>query len=205
MMGNKNYQYRFIARVVLEAKTPLAIGSGNKEIHTDATVAKDVNGLPYIPGTSIAGVVRHALGLVEKEDTFWGFQSNRKDDKGNNIGCGSEIIFSEAKMIGTESKAIDGLQTLKGDFYEAFKSLPVRQHVRITDKGVGADHGKFDEEIVFKGTRFVFDIEAVSQTDDTTQFKNVLNQLRSAEFRIGAGSRKGFGKMEVVSCRYQIL
>lgn len=195
-MGNKKYDYRFIARVVLEAKTPLVIGSGNKDIYTDATVSKDINGLPYIPGTSIAGVVRHALGLDDKEDNLFGFQ--KKDQ-----GRGSEIIFSEAKMIGENGKPIDGLQILSGDFYESFKNLPVRQHVRITDKGVGANHGKFDEEIIYKGTRFCFEIEAVSETDDEEKILKVLRAIRSSEFRIGGGSRKGFGKMEVIECYYQ--
>ncbi len=194
-MEKKNYKYRFIARVVLEAKTPLVIGSGNKDIYTDATIAKDVNGLPYIPGTSIAGVVRHALGLTDKEDNLFGYQ------KGEN-GRGSEIIFSEAKMIGVDGIAVDGLQNLTGDFYEAFKSLPVRQHVRITDKGVAANHGKFDEEIVYKGTRFCFEIEVVTENDDRKNFDEVLNAICSSDFRIGSGSRKGFGKMAIVECKY---
>ena len=74
------YTHRFLARFVIEAKTPLAVGSGEKDIITDALVATDVNGLPYIPGTAIAGVVRSML-KQEKVDTdeFFGFQ---KGDKG---------------------------------------------------------------------------------------------------------------------------
>ncbi|MBR3713032.1 MAG: CRISPR-associated protein, partial [Bacteroidales bacterium] len=44
------YTHRFLARMIIEAKTPLAVGSGDKDITTDALVATDVNGLPYIPG-----------------------------------------------------------------------------------------------------------------------------------------------------------
>lgn len=197
-MGEIKYKYRFIARIVLEAKTPLVIGSGNKDIYTDATIAKDVNGLPYIPGTSIAGVVRHALGLTDEEEKFFGYQKGEK-------GHGSEIIFSEAKMIGADGKVIDGIKELKGEFYDAFKKLPVRQHVRITDKGVGAEHGKFDEEIIYKGTQFCFEIEVLSESADTNMFNDALKKMYSAEFRIGGGSRKGFGKVEVKSCKFQIL
>lgn len=197
VMGETNYKYRFVARIVLEAKTPLVIGTGNKGIHTDATIARDVNGLPYIPGTSIAGVVRHALGLTDKDDNFFGYQKKEK-------GRGSEIIFSEARMIGKDGVAVDGIQDLPEDeFYKAFKTLPVRQHVRINDKGVGAEHGKFDEEVVYKGTKFCFEIEVLSATGDTEMFKEVLRKLHSTEFRIGSGSRKGFGKMEVESCLYR--
>lgn len=197
-MGKKNYKYRIVARVELEAETPLIIGSGNKEIYTDASVAKDVNGMPYIPGTSISGVVRHALGLAGKINDFFGFQ---EDDKGR----GSEIIFSEAKMIGKEGVAVDGMTFLDDEFYDAFRNLPIRQHVRITDKGVGANHGKFDEEIVYKGTRFCFEIEVLSETEKNDRFFDVLNTIWSSEFRIGGGSRKGFGKMKVIDCKFRLF
>ena len=52
------YDYRYIARIVLEAETPLVVGGGNNELSTDRPVAKDANGLPYIPGTSLTGVLR---------------------------------------------------------------------------------------------------------------------------------------------------
>ena len=69
-MGKTNYIHRFLARFVIEAKTPLAVGSGEKDITTDALVATDVNGLPYIPGTAIAGVVRSMIG-EESAKTFF--------------------------------------------------------------------------------------------------------------------------------------
>ena len=200
-MSERNYQYRHIARVVVEAATPLCVGTGQKEIYTDATVAKDVNGLPYIPGSSIAGVVRHALeerGSELKE--FFGFQSR-------NDGQGSEIIFSEAKMIGADGIAVDGLQIIDFDdnFYRDFEWLPVRQHVRISHRGAAENHGKFDEEVVLKGTRFSFEIEAVSQNSENKDFDDVLAALHRAELRLGGGSRKGFGKIKVIECKKKVL
>ena len=50
------YSHRFLARIIIEAKTPLAVGSGNKDVITDALVAKDVNGMPYIPAIEVAGI-----------------------------------------------------------------------------------------------------------------------------------------------------
>ena len=193
--------YRQIARVVVEAATPLAVGSGKKEINTDATVAKDVNGLPYIPGSSIAGVVRHALEDqgVNLND-FFGYQENGE-------GKGSEIMFSEAKMIGKDGVAIDGLQDIdfSDSFYSHFNSLPVRQHVRIGHTGAAEKHGKFDEEVALKGTRFCFEIEAVLDCEENRIFTAILDALYNAEFRIGSGSRKGFGKIVVKSCNIKVV
>ena len=62
-MEKTKYTTRYVSRIVLEAKTPFAIGSGEKDLLTDALVAKDVNGLPYLPGTSlpVGGPGTHAV------------------------------------------------------------------------------------------------------------------------------------------------
>jgi CRISPR/Cas system CSM-associated protein Csm3 (group 7 of RAMP superfamily) len=197
------YTHRYIARIVLEAKTPLVVGMGDKNIQTDAVVATDVNGLPYIPGSSIAGVLRHAIG----EDSELGnslFGMGDKKGKNGEIteeGHGSYLIFSEAKMVGKDGKALDGLQMIDWSdvFYSHFRHLPIRQHVRITEKGVAANTGKFDEQVVFKGTRFCFEMELVSDGENKGDFESLLNQMYSPAFRLGGGTRSGFGEMEIIS------
>ena len=158
-METTDYIYRNIAQITLEAATPILVGTGCGDLITDALAVKDINGLPYLPATSIAGVLRHSLQLNEEEDRkFFGFQ----DKKG---GQGSLVIFTDGVMVGQEGKAMDGLQASidwKDPFYEAYQNLPVRQHVRIGDKGVTEDTGKFDNEVVYQGTRFVFEIEMIT-------------------------------------------
>lgn len=193
------YTHRLVARVTIEAATPLAVGSGEKDITTDALVIKDFNGLPYIPGTTIAGVLRHAIGETMAKDFFGRHESDSKDSRG------SEIIFSEAKMIGSDGEVIDGLQSIdfeNDQFYAKFKELPIRQHAKITDKGITARGGKFDEQVVYQGTRFVFEIEMVSEDKDNSpkklnDFISVLRELNSHTLRIGSGTRCGFGKIKV--------
>lgn len=205
---SKDYSYRFLARVVLEAKTPISVGSGENDIITDALVATDVNGLPYIPGTTICGIIRHLIdGEHDKTkrkytDSFFGFQYD------SNEGHGSEIIFTEAKMIGADGKPVDGLQIIEweNDFYARYQKLPIRQHAKIDHKGVTVKFGKYDEQVVFKGTRFCFEIEMVSDNvNDFNLFKEVLNQMSSETFRIGSGTRCGFGEIKIISCKTKQL
>lgn len=199
----KLYRYRHMARVVVETATPLAVSSGNTDIVTDSPVVTDVNGMPYIPATSLAGVIRHALNISDaaKENNIFGYQ----DKKG---GEGSRIIFTDAIMIGKEGEALDGIQSINwnDDFYAHYADLPIRQHVRISDRGTAEDSGKFDNQVVYKGTRFVFEIEVVSAAeDDKDLFLKALNQLYAASFRVGGGTRKGYGKLKVVSCKMASL
>lgn len=190
------YKYRMVARVTLEAASPLAVGSGEKNIITDAPVTRDINGLPYIPGTSLVGIIRHSLEDDKAIDHLFGFQ---KGDKGE----GSKVIVSDALLVGSNGKVIDGLEQSEPDkFLKLFEVLPIRQHVRITEKGVGADHGKFDEQVVYKGTRFVFEMELLSETADEDNMHKLLGIISSPTFRIGSGTRNGFGSMKVVSMKY---
>lgn len=195
-MEMTKYKYRMIARVTLEAASPLAVGSGEKNIITDAPVARDINGLPYIPGTSLAGIIKHSLDDEKDINYLFGFQ---KGDQ----GAGSKVIVSDALLVGSNGKAIDGLEESEPDsFLKEFEIFPIRQHVRITEKGTGANHGKFDGQVVYKGTRFVFEIELFSETEDESNMYKLLDIISSPTFRIGSGTRNGFGSMKVVSLKY---
>ena len=209
MNTDNKYRYRHLAHVVIEAKTPLIFGTGEKDIISDNMIAKDVNGLPYIPGTTIAGTLRHTVG-EQKAKSFFG---NRDRIEGKESeGKGSEIIFSEARILGPSPAgngmepgritAIEGFQHIdwSDSFYRHFKELPVRQHVRISHKGAVDGSSKFDGQVIFKGTRFCFNIELVSDSQKDDLLKTVLDALNDDSYAIGAGSRSGFGKIEVVSC-----
>ncbi len=190
-------QYRFLARIIIEARSPLNIGSGNKGIKSDSLVLRDVNGLPFIPGTTIAGLLRHTLG--KDEEKLMGSQD-----------LGSPLIISEAKMLDCNGKVLDGILSqdkLNTEFLQNFRQLPIRQHAKIGHRGATVKGGKFDEEIVYKGTRFCFEMEMLSADGDDADFKRLLNEINSETFRIGSGSRSGFGEIGVVGnqCRYKLI
>lgn len=199
------YRYRLLTRVVMEAATPLAVGSGQKNIMTDATVARDANGLPYIPGSSIAGVIRHAMKSHTGDIGQWmGFQQEKD-------GAGSRLSVTEARILDSNGVPADGLLPDAGDdpllCHFLGKKLPIRQHVRITHRGVADNMGKFDEEVVPAGTRFCFEMELMA--DDTEDPGNlmeaVLHCIQSDTFRLGGGSRSGFGSIKIISIGRRVI
>lgn len=219
-MQTTTYNTRLIARVTIEATTPLAIGSGKKSILTDATINRDANDLPFIPGTTLAGLIRHAID-EELADRLMGFIKKKNDKKDEYEVEGSRLIVTEAKLLNRKGKAIDGLlnlETAYNDedraFLDDFKHAPIRQHAKINHRGVTEDKGKFDEEVVPKGARFCFEMELMANPKSEEElaeykqdFKDLLKKLRADGFRVGGKSRNGFSKIEVVgeACLYREL
>jgi CRISPR/Cas system CMR subunit Cmr4 (Cas7 group RAMP superfamily) len=201
----KSYQHRYIARVVIEAETPIKVGSGNSSMLSDSLVIRDVNGLPYIPGSAITGVIRHAISQDKQGDVF-GYSSTSEDEDN---GIGSRFICTSAHLVAWDKHktVLEGIvdeKNVSGDiknFMKAFRTLPIRQHVRINEKGVVADTGKFDEEVVYKGSRFCFEMELFGETKEEVQFfkDEILPKLLHVSFRLGGGTRKGFGAIHIIS------
>jgi len=178
---------RYVAYITLEADTPLKIGSNASDFLQDSPVQKDWNNLPMILGTSIAGVLRKEFSTTEADDIF-----------GNDNG--SKVIFSNALLVDEKNRVNETLLLEKSPFLKIFDNLPIREHTAITDKGVAKEHSKFDEEVVYKGTRFIFSIEMVDNEDN---FYKILELLQTNSFRIGGASTKGFGKFKTLDIRTQ--
>lgn len=194
------YTHRHLARIIIEAATPMSIGSGRDDIFSDALVARDVNGFPYIPGTSIAGVVRNMIGKEESKD-FFGYQDGKD-------GKGSEVIFTEARILDSEGNVVDNMicpDSVNDPVLKMCHELPVRQHVKIGPDGAGVHGGKFDEQVIYAGTRFCFEIEMVGSGPDTASFDRILEKIQNRNFRIGGGTRAGFGEIKVISIRKAFL
>ena len=208
-------QYRFLARIVIEAISPLNIGSGKKGIKTDSLVLRDVNGLPFIPGTTIAGLLRHSYTVErnegETEKEYKKKLEYLREPLMGSQNLGSPLIITEAKMLDSDGTVLDGIDIQKrlnkNAFLDHFRELPVRQHAKIDHRGTAEKGGKFDEEIVLKGTRFCFEMEMLSDSNDDSEFKDFIKALNSETFRVGSGSRSGFGEIKIVreQCQYKSI
>ncbi|MEM6767954.1 MAG: RAMP superfamily CRISPR-associated protein [Bacteroidota bacterium] len=195
MSQSTTLTHRFIARYLIETQTPLGVGAGTTGLENERMVALDANGLPYIPGTGITGVLRHMLeASLKDEETInklFGYQSDKEND-----GQGSLLTVSPACLVDLEgSKVIEGIipQEDADRLKQTFQLLLERDHVRINDRGVAVKYGKFAEKLVFKGTRFVFEIGLSGVEEDEHFFQALMKAIESKSFRLGAGTRNGFG------------
>jgi len=176
---------RYVAYITLEADTPLKVGSNASDFLQDSPVQKDWNNLPMILGTSIAGVLRKEFSTTKADDIF-----------GNDNG--SKVIFSNAVLLDEKNRVNETLLLEKSLFLKIFDNLSIREHTVITAKGVSDN--KFDEEVVYKGTRFKFSIEVL---DEKEIFQEILKKLKQSHIRFGGGSTKGFGKFKILEITTQ--
>lgn len=190
--------HRYIARIILEAATPLFVGSGESSLLKDALVQKDANGLPMIQGTSLTGVLRHGLQDTESDKSKWeqifGYQTGTD-------GVGSRLRISSAYLILNDNKIGERFDNIDKEIKVKFDNLPSRQHVRINDKGVSIKNGLFDNEVVYKGAKFKFEIELIGNELDKPVWNEILDQFDSALFRVGQGTRNGYGNLKVANIK----
>jgi CRISPR/Cas system CSM-associated protein Csm3 (group 7 of RAMP superfamily) len=198
----KTIQHIQIARITIETRSPLSIGSGETDVFLDMPVALDANGLPYLPGTSIAGVLRSAIGEMAIADTneieqVFGFQNG-------NEGQVSLLRFGSGHLLGEKGQVAEGLLPRPGGLFNdpffneiRVNGMETRDRVRINHRGTALHQGKFDISLLVPGVRFVFDIKYFGEANDA-MWNALLDLLHSGWIRFGRNTRNGYGTFEVV-------
>ena len=193
------YPLRYLARFTIEFTTPFIVGGGDDLFFDDMFMA-DANGIPALPGSSLAGVLRHASvdAGISGVDAIFGFQDG-------NGGEGSRLSVSWGCLHDKNNLPVEGLsdaETIGADPVLAESLLlTARDHVRIGHRGSAEDHGKFDERSVSAGHRFTFELELEGNEADRTAWESLLAIACGDEIRIGGKTRRGYGAFKVVSLR----
>jgi CRISPR/Cas system CSM-associated protein Csm3 (group 7 of RAMP superfamily) len=177
----------------------------------DSPILTDLNNLPLIPGTSLAGVFRKSAVEKIKDGEGNDIFGYAADDSSSNHseGGGSRIIFSHGVIIDKKGSPVINILDDIGDFLSliVFDRLPVRERNAVTGKGVTKKHSKFDEQIIPKGVRFVFEIEFKGNCDnekDRKIWSDIIGIIKSDNFRLGGGSRHGFGLVKLLNYKENI-
>lgn len=195
-----------IARLVLEAVTPLSIGTGNPDGVFDTALVRDANDLPAIPGSSLAGVLRSMWTQehgAESAQQVFGFQ--HKDQ-----GQTSRLRVGWGHLLDSQGRAASGLllgkaaERLRQDalFADALRQRAEPMHrnrVRMTHRGAAADTGKFDRSVLPAGHRFAVELRLDASADDPPAlWDQLLALFTHPGLRLGGGTRAGLGRMRCV-------
>lgn len=173
---------------------PLAVGSGEDE-QTNNDIICGVDGEAFIPGTSLAGVLRAGLDDERAQDLF-GMARGHKLKEGE----AADEVLKQSRIFVYDA-ALSA---------SAKESLKVRDGVRLNQNKTVAESNKFNFQIIEKGARVILRFEIVqrentipngnltiAQDQDWHTISNLLAQFNTGKLRVGAKTRKGLGKIKI--------
>ena len=200
-----------LAKITLEAVTPLSIGLGKGHDLFDNFIVRDANGLPAIPGSSFAGVLRHLYmsihgADIEAQELFGvGSAPENHEDDGGRFGS-SRVQVSWGTIHDSRDRPVEGL--LLGDdlkrltdplLASVLERAPLkRDHVRIDCRGSAEDKGQFDRVSLPAGYRFSLELSLWRRNQDREAWHDLIELLWRPELRLGGRTRGGLGAVRIV-------
>lgn len=165
-------------KIVFRLESPLMLGNG-ENVNSDNDLLKDKRGIPYIPGSSLAGVYRELLGGIIDSDRYFGKIADNSEETNRQ----SLINVFDAKVPASEIDKI---------------SISVRDSVALDEFKTAKKGAKFDAEILEPGIQFVTYVEQdYISAEDEDCLKIIAAKYASNQMYIGAKTMRGFGKLRL--------
>lgn len=182
-------------KITFQLESPLCIGSGRNDI-TDQDILRDARGIPYIPGSAVAGVIREACngaideGILKYYFGYAPINKGKNNESKESSIIESKIIFYDATLIG------DGKDDGKNQIYR----ISQRDGVALNEYKSAKKQAKFDWEILEGDCKFQTFIE-ISEEESTSKISaeevliNIAKVWKETDIRFGAKTTRGFGKI----------
>ena len=224
--GHHKLHNRYCFKGVLHLVSPLRISSGLASHETDAPLMQTLDGVPYIPGSSMRGAIRSEIEriLAAVDSTVTGLTSCTLFIKDNSANpCISSNRSLQEKLVEADEKtALEMAENNLCDVCKLFgstvfasrliieDSLPldnknpadkrvIRDSVGIDrDTGTAADGAKFDFEVLETGPEFCFRMQVENVTDkDKKLLQLVLSLLQQQGLHVGGKRAAGLGRIKL--------
>jgi len=226
------FKNRFILRGTLRAETALYIGAGQESftpLAVQGSLLKNVQGEPYIPGSSLKGVLRSFLesisdkgdcvccgnklkGKRERDDKIAELKRNGDRDDGDALlaeyidknSCLACRLFGSGIMAGKLKFADAQLENS-----DAWIRTELRTGNAIDrDTHTTATSALFDTEVIPSGTKFSFRIAAENLgREELLIFGEIVQYFTQGGISVGGRSRAGLGQVSVsdISAEYHFI
>ncbi|RKW49939.1 MAG: CRISPR-associated protein [Lachnospiraceae bacterium] len=173
----KNILKKQYLKIEFTLLSPLSIGNGKNE-KTDQDIVLNSRGIPYIPGSAVAGVFRDACEKVMGDEWTQRYFGNIRDN-GNKAITESQFRVYDA-YIQSE---------------EYFVSR--RDGVALDDYKYGIPGAKFDREILESGIIFRTFIERDIDTNESEEdaFNKLAEVLHNIPIFFGSKISRGYGRV----------
>lgn len=187
-------------RMQIALQSSMSIGSGENE-HTDHDILVDAHGNPYIPGTAVAGVTRHALAesnMLRASDIEKVFGRVIINDR---EGTNSDIEYARGSRIVTYDVRLTAAQK------DGRPVITNRDMVKLDECKTAEEGAKFDMEVLEPGVvgtvlieenRPVPDEEEAPYVgQDQDPLRMIAELWNAGVIRFGAKTTRGYGAIGV--------
>jgi CRISPR/Cas system CSM-associated protein Csm3 (group 7 of RAMP superfamily) len=184
-MNKHRWKARDIAqRLVIEGElileSPCRLTGGEANEVSDGPLLRDDDGVAFISGTTLAGLVRHYLTPRVNPEELKELLGPARQAEGNQ----SRLLFSEARCT-------------------AEAGVELRDGVAICPKsGIALDGKKYDLELLAVGSKFRIVLELLMPSGPS-RLKSLLgialHAFERGEIAVGGRSRRGYGQCRVQS------
>lgn len=210
-MAEAKKENKICARIYIDIRgtldSPLLIGSGEAE-RTDMDVLVTSDGIPFIPGSALAGSLRSYLEA--------GMSPEDAEDLFGTLGWG--LWTKEKRRTQPETperqSRIFVYDTLLKHTYVA-----VRDGVRLDEYKTSAEKEKYDMQVVETGAEYELRLEILIRDQeiedsgslgaaldrDLMRIKRCVCGIGKGSLRLGAKSNRGYGKLKLNQAKYRIL
>ncbi len=194
---NARLKSKLIYSGELELLSPLLIGTGEKEEEADMIVLKDDAGFPFIPATSMVGVMRHYCdkycpGEVRDSlsyENLWGSPREKHEDSKQ-----SALALRDMEIL---EKDLDRF------------SIRIRDGIAIDNKtGIAEDKKKFEYEVLEPGISFKFYMEiTLREAFDDQEIIDLadftIQALKEGNITLGSKTTRGLGRCRLKEIHYR--
>ncbi len=218
-----------ILRVTIQAKSPVSLGSG-KIVENDrrrqekpamnlsgeaanaanepaqaSAIARDANGLPTFPGSSIQGVLLSLWlkknGLESAKEMF-GFEDKDGMGQAGKIVCSWAVVHDSNDVAVTEPIGDAAIKNDKVLSRLASSNPRWRDHAAMNSRHSVDNRRKFARTAAPRGTRFSLELTAWGDDEMEKALIEVARLFRHPRFRLGGASRRGYGRVDVIQASY---
>lgn len=176
----KNILKKQYLKIEFTLLSPLSIGNGKNE-KTDQDIVLNSRGIPYIPGSAVAGVFRDACEKVMGDEWTQRYFGNIRDN------CKDNKTITESQF-----RVYDAY--IQSEEYFVSR----RDGVALDDYKYGIPGAKFDREILESGIIFRTFIERdmdANESEEEDAFNKLAEVLHNIPIFFGSKISRGYGRV----------
>jgi len=198
------FNCRYVVEGVIINETPLHIGAGREEFGaTDNPIIRDISGMPYIPGSSLKGVIRNIVEQYLRSkgeyvcDVFISDEEREKLESEGKEPCLVCRIFGNTRLASHvrvfDARPLNG----KMDNIGSRTFTAINRILGVVNSG-----SLFDMEYVEPGSKFRFkmiidNIDLLGDDPRADPLLYVLCIMINVGFQVGGRKSIGFGHIKL--------